>query len=213
MHAIQRRVVRPAMLVAMILGLGSLCGQARAQETQAQRHARQALPQANDLPGFGEFRYTSLEQFSSLRAVRWSDGMAVHVTIQIGRDMSETEAYRKDAATDHMGLPGTMPTGTRSGREVGNQAWHSRYHRGGPPRGAYSFGCRLGRAVIVVALMHRITPGAGKPIHQVFSDEDLRWAEDVAIGCVERLKKMGYGDENEKKAQSKTKGKSKPKGK
>jgi hypothetical protein len=36
---------------------------------------------------------------------------------------------------------------------------------------------------------------------------------DVAIGCVERLKKMGYGDEQEKEAQSKAKGGKKPEAK
>ncbi|MBM3493956.1 MAG: hypothetical protein FJX72_06505 [Armatimonadetes bacterium] len=213
MPAYQHRgamVVPVAMLAVCLL---AALGAARAQDTGAQRDARQALPQPKDLTGFGECHHTSFAGNAMLRAVREADGLAMHATVWIGKDSVEVEMLRKQAATDMMGLPGTMPSGTRSGRQVGNQTWHSRYHRGGPPRGSYTFGCRLGRAIIAVDLMHKISPGAGKPVHPIFSEADLRWAEDVAIGCVERLKKMGYGDEAERKAQSKAKGGKKPKGK
>jgi len=183
----------------------------RAQNSRAQRDGHAALPSEADLPGYQGFAAHERELGAMLEATRKSDQMAVRVAIYIG-----TNAAAARRVANPSGGLGQVPmtASSRSGRKIGDEVLHTaRYHSGGPPRGAFTMVSRVGCAVVTIQLMHRITRGNGKPVHPVFSESDLRWAEDVAIGCVERLKRMGYGDEAEKKAQSKTKGGQKTKGK
>jgi len=62
--------------------------------------------------------------------------------------------------------------------------------------------------------MHRVRPGsAGRPALAEIARDDLLLAERLAVGCLERLRKLGYGDDQWRKAQSRTRGGKKPKGK
>jgi len=46
----------------------------------------------------------------------------------------------------------------------------------------------------------------GRPEQKELARDDLLLAERLAVGCLERLRKLGYGDEQEKKARSGSKG-------
>jgi hypothetical protein len=178
------------------------------QEDRAGRDARAALPSENDLRGFRDLKYDQHTAGAMLEAVRVSDDMRVRVSVLIGADAGSARRV-----VNRFVSPLPMATRSWTGRRIGDDVLISNYTGGGPPRGAFTLLSRTGPAAVTIQLMHKITPGAGKPVQPIFSEADLRWAEDVAIGCVERLKKMGYGDEQEKKARSKTKGGKKPKGK
>lgn len=158
---------------------------------QAKADARAALPTAAQLRGYRDLRVFDERTDVALRATRLSDGLTMYVHIFAAAD---EDAVRRAARTATMTQVGRMPAGSLTGRRIGQEVWHDFYPEGGPPRGAYKLVTRIGRALVVVDLMHRITPMPhGAPIEPVFSTADLRWAEDVAIGCVNRLVRMGYG--------------------
>jgi len=181
---------------------------ARAQDSRAQRDGRAALPSEAELTGCRELRYETRKVGASVEATRTSDELRVRVAAHV---LADVKGARRVANRWVSPLP--MSPLSWSGRQIGDAVFTSNYQGGGPPRGAFTVFTRSGRAAVRVDLIHRITRGNGKPVQPVFSEADLRWAEDVAIGCVERLKKMGYGDEQERKAQSRTRGGKKPKDK
>jgi len=196
------------MLAAMVVGPLFVCGPAFTQERRAQRDGLQALPEPKNLAGFARIVTSGRTSGAELQGIRESDDMVVRVAVFIGSQVADARRI-----VNRFVSPLPMAVKSWTGRIVGDEVLISSYTGGGPPRGAFTLLARCGRSAVCVDLMHKITPGAGKPVHPIFAEADLRWAEDVAIGCVERLKKMGYGDEQEKKAQSKTKGGKKPKGK
>jgi len=62
--------------------------------------------------------------------------------------------------------------------------------------------------------MHRVeATSGGRPEQKELARDDLLLAERLAVGCLERLRKLGYGDDQWRKAQSRTRGGKKPKGK
>ena len=87
-----------------------------------------------------------------------------------------------------------MPPGSHIGRKFGDEVWHSTDPRGGPDRSPYRLVTRMGTAVVVIDIYRKKTERVdGDPDWPLVDEADMKLAEDLTIGCLQRLVKMGIG--------------------
>jgi hypothetical protein len=151
------------------------------------------LPTPAELPGFSEARISRLpppQTVAWLFIKRNADEMRLTVEITSASTPKKTKELSRDLISPPGGI---MPEGSPSKRKIGQKVWQSRYTQGGPPRGTFTLIAWDGRSIVRVQMMHlvRRLDNSGNPLVQVFSQNDLRFAEDLALQTLERLTVAG----------------------
>jgi hypothetical protein len=126
-----------------------------------------------------------------LSAVRDDDGLKLHLTVAI----APTEEAAAKVANNGINTPeGYLPPCSHTGRRFGDEVWHSVESDGGPSRGFYRLVTRMNRAVVVIDVMEKL-PGGRVSRHDLtlVDEADMRLTEDLTIGCLQRLARMGIG--------------------
>jgi hypothetical protein len=123
-------------------------------------------------------------------------------SVSISLSVAESEAAARDWSLRLTRTPGgKMPVGSPSGRKIGQEVWRSWYPKGEVPQGMFQLLARDGRSVVLVQLMYTVlqTDIHNRPLHRIFTAADLRFAENQAIACLNRLTQMGYTSRSAKK--------------
>ena len=155
-----------------------------------------ALPAASDLPGFTDIdtvHHKTLDKSSdgsTVYAIRDTDGLRLHATIAVQRDI---ESAGKVVFNSIRTPEQLLPPGSHTGRKFGDEIWHSVDPRGGPVRGLYRLVTRMDRAVVVIDIYRKVERVDGNPVWPLVDEVDAKFIEDLTIGCLQRLVKMGIG--------------------
>ncbi|NLI01183.1 MAG: hypothetical protein GX446_17000 [Chthonomonadales bacterium] len=186
------------------------------------------LPRQTELRGFAaklpptqrsggpvrpHYRGAAVGQYKSASCyvTRESDGLLVRVSVAV----TTTASAMDELARRSIETPtGDFPTGNPSGARIAPQSWQTTKPGRRTARGTYGLVLRDGRTKVSVRLMRLVSAGSdGQPVWSEITHDDLLMAERLALGCLERLRYLGYGDDQWRKSQSKTRGGKKPKGK
>lgn len=113
----------------------------------------------------------------------------MHLRVQITVCPTVREAYEvAQRARETQAQP--LPEGSPSGRRIGQKTWHIPYKDA--PKGSYDLIAWDGHSVVKVVMLHQVKGTQdGRPVRQAFSKEDLRLAEELVRGCLERLSRLG----------------------
>ena len=155
-----------------------------------------ALPPPAELKHFSDIRFDSTisadKQIRTgmLFAVREDDGLRLRLDVSI---MPNQEASARHSATCISGTGGDLPPGSHTGRKFGDQVWHKVEPDGGPDKFSYILVTRMGRAVVSAIIVERVLSKVDPRELPPIQEADMRLTEDLTIGCLQRLARMGIG--------------------
>ncbi len=183
------------LLVGLVVMLSLSFGHAHAIPPDVNPH--DALPSPAELRQFSDIRLDGLISADKrtttalLFAVRDNDGLKLHLTVAIA---PSEEAAAKIAESGINTPEGFLPPCSHTGRRFGDEVWHSVESDGGASRGFYRLVTRMNRAVVVIDVMEKL-PGGRVSRHDLtlVDEADMRLTEDLTIGCLQRLARMGIG--------------------
>jgi hypothetical protein len=182
-----------------------LCASGGSPQTPTSRPARQALQKEYDLfttkPGYQPGIFTpTLEMVEggvvlSGSMVRKRDALQIRIEVGIGDTLQKAIEMRDTFFKTCQAYP---DRGWRSGRKVAQEMWESTHYR--EPSDSWYIVARDGRAFVVIRLHYPLAGhSGGRPVFRKFSASDLRMAENMAIGILQRLTQMGYTRRSAKK--------------
>lgn len=170
-----------------------------------------ALPIIQDLPGFGGYEVTRINDREVLvKAVRKSDGLQLEVELFGCPD--ETAADRVFAGYDQLSSVRMLET-SWSGTKLSPKVRRSKY-RGDVPMGTHSLILQDGRTVMRVRLTgpfrrnakgEAIRDANGEYIQYRFTDADLLYAESIAQQVLQRMTALGLGSKPASEATARAK--------
>jgi hypothetical protein len=155
-----------------------------------------ALPPPAELPHFSDVRLRNVtlndngSNLAMLFATRDNDGLRIRLQVMIEPgEAAATAAIRKEIFTPH----GELPPGSHTGRKFGDETYHTFDPDGGPDRFGFTLYTRIGRAMVSADLTEKVVQESHRDEMPVVEEADMRLMEDLTIGCLQRLARMGIG--------------------
>jgi hypothetical protein len=155
-----------------------------------------ALPSPAELKHFSDFQFEHsvtadrVFQEAELRAERDDDGLRLRIQVILVRnDALAAELIHRETNTPG----GPLPPCSHTGRRFGDEIFHTFEYDGGPDRLGFSLCTRMGRAFVRVDLTEKLRRGGRRDEAPLVDEADMRLAEDLTIGCLQRLARMGIG--------------------
>ena len=155
-----------------------------------------ALPSPAELPHFSDVRLRNVtlgdngSNLAMLFATRDNDGLRIRLQVMIeSGEAAATAAIRKEIFTPH----GELPPGSHTGRKFGDETYHTFDPDGGPDRFGFTLYTRIGRAMVSADLTEKVVQKSHRDEMPVVEEADMRLMEDLTIGCLKRLARMGIG--------------------
>jgi hypothetical protein len=209
------RLTELALLLAGVIAAFAIpCNsgaQGNAQPSGEQERAANALKLA--LPDFSRrlgyealpsqpLRVVSGEGIGqSVAGRRRADALSIDVYASIADSIQIAQQWTRRYLAGFSALP---LKGSKTGRKFGEEVWRS--PNADPPAGDWQFSVRDGRTLVIVKLHY---PPAGRVLgkiqFRVFTAADIRMAEDLAIGCLNRLTTMGLTSRSARTVNKKSK--------
>jgi len=208
MTKISKVVLSSLVLLGVVASLLTLGGRdIGTRPAQAKGDAKMdvlsSLPTQDELTEFGAENKTVKSHRNETSAdayitsLRKGDEAQFRVESLVTDTEEEAKALVQRAIITQAG-PGSMPKGSSSKRQIGQECYNSNRQEG-PPQGFLTIIARDGRAVATVQLaVPVIKDKNGKFVEHMLGDKEVELVEKHALKVLDKLTKLGYTSKSAK---------------